>query len=540
MNVFSTGRGLAAMAAIAVALLLTACGIAPVPTATPLPTPTASPLHTAPPAPATLPHPWPCREFGGYCGVFAVGGNLLAAAWLDDRRMYLADQEGRIRLLDVATGAIDTMIDGLSWPRGLTALDGRLYVSELGNTCELLRELSGNAEQSSCRFPQFVATMKFLSRVNARIISYAIADSGALSDRQTVVDKLIASGYDHGPNGLANDGEYVYASIGHPERFSGPDSYFVPRAAEIASHGRRSDLMGTIIRFRPADSEVELYATGFRNTYGISIAPDGTIYGGDNDADDPAPALTTHKEELNAIVEGGFYGYPVWGTNEAPPDAGVIEPVAVLPGNAPTYAHANADGVYVAYTNTAAKRRVVDRFDYNIWTPQRIFIANTYTTALLERQGLFYMVSYSGDIHVINPSAAPVSIRHISPYHNDQYVDHVIAKDVSPITSSGYNVYVDDNRVVYVKNSCTSDDTDPWFFLHVFPANPDDLTEDRKPYAFTNWGFDFRKYGWENNGVCRAVRELPEYEIKSIRTGQYLRLDGEISQLWQVEHRFQP
>lgn len=150
MNVFSTGRGLAAV--VAVALLLTACDVAPIPTATPLPTPTASPLRTATPAPAALPQPWPCREFGGYCGLFAVGGNLLAAAWLDDRRMYLSDQEGRIRLLDVSTGDINTMIDGLSWPRGLTALDGRLYVSELGNTCELLRELSGNAEQNSCRY----------------------------------------------------------------------------------------------------------------------------------------------------------------------------------------------------------------------------------------------------------------------------------------------------------------------------------------------------------------------------------------------------
>ena len=144
MKVLSTGRGLAALAALVFAIFLTACGgadptpgpyastLAPGPTATPIPTPTptptpppptATPLPTPTPAPlipatvappAPLPAPWPCQESGGYCGAFAVDGSLLAAAWLDDRRMYLADREGRIRLLDVATGDIATMLTALA------------------------------------------------------------------------------------------------------------------------------------------------------------------------------------------------------------------------------------------------------------------------------------------------------------------------------------------------------------------------------------------------------------------------------------------
>ena len=529
------------LAVLAVVLLLAACGgDADVPASyayTPAPGPTATPLPVVMPAAAamTLPLPWPCQEFGGYCGAFDVGGGLLAAAWLDDRRMYLADRQGRIRLLDVANGAVETMLEGLSWPRGLTALEGRLYVSELGNTCELLRELSGEAELDSCRHSSAYKGMEFLSRVNAQILSYHIADSGALSDRQIVVDQIIATGTRHGPNGLANDGEYVYASIGHPENFDAPDSYFVAQAAAIALHGRRSDLMGTIIRFRPADTEVEIYAAGFRNIYGISMAPDGTIYGGDNDAGG-LEASIKHKEELNAIVEGGFYGFPQWGTNLAPPEAGVIEPVAALQGNAPTYAHANADGVYVAYD--IGRLYIVDRFDYNTWTPQQVFISHNYNTALLERQGLLYVVSLSGDIHVINPSVGPVRIRQISPYHTDGYVDEVMAKDVPSVIGSGYDVYVDDGRVVYVKSPCAPYDTDLRFFLHVFPVDLDDLTEDRKAYAFVNLDFDFYTYGWENDGVCRAVRELPGYDIAAIRTGQYVSIDGAVEELWRVEHRF--
>ena len=221
--------------------------------------------------------------------------------------------------------------------------------------------------------------MEFLSRVDARILSYQIDDSGALNDRQVAVDKLVATGRDHGPNGLANDGEYVYASIGHPETVSKPDSYFVTRAAEISSHGRRADLMGTIIRFRPSDTEVELYATGLRNIYGIFLASDGTIYGVDNDAVDGLMTSEGHREELNVVVKGGFYGFPRWGTNEAPPEAGVIEPVAVLPGVSSTYAHANADGVYVAYVHIddTGSHFVIDRFDYDTWTPRRVLIPIT-------------------------------------------------------------------------------------------------------------------------------------------------------------------
>ena len=46
------------------------------------------------------PDPDPCHEHG-YCGRLEPGGRLTAAAWLDDDRMYLADYEGSLRLLNV-------------------------------------------------------------------------------------------------------------------------------------------------------------------------------------------------------------------------------------------------------------------------------------------------------------------------------------------------------------------------------------------------------------------------------------------------------
>ena len=492
----------------------------------------------------------PCHE-SGYCAMFAVGGGLLAAAWLDDRRMYLGDHEGRIRLLDVESGEVDVIVEGLSWPRGLTVLDGRLYVSEIGNTCELLQELSGRDDTDGCfMVPRLSRDMEFLSRVNARIISYGIGESGVLKDRRVVVDKIIAVDYGHAANGLANDGEYVYVSIGHPQFRLNPQGFFVVNADEIASYGRRADLMGVIARFRPSardgdGAELEVYASGFRNVYGISVGPDGVIYAADNDEHGELRA-GGHFEELNAVVEGGFYGYPLYGTNAAPAEANVIEPVAELQGAGSSYAYANGDGVYVGYIYIGDKESglVVDRFDYGDWRPQRVFNSDGHTTAILERQGLLYIVSYLGNIHVINPYAAPVKIWPTGPFHNDDYVNEVIAKSVPLVISSGYDVYIDDGRLIYRKQPCAPADMEPRFYAHIFPVNSEDLPDDRKQYGFGNLDFYFLHkgsalpMGWQSGDTCWAVRELPEYPIAKILTGQYILQDTGYKHLWEVEYDF--
>ena len=107
----------------------------------------------------------------------------------------------------------------------------------------------------------------------------------------------------------------------------------------------------------------------------------------------------------------GFYGFPFWGTRDAPPSAGVIEPVAVLEGVGSTMAYANADGVYVAYRyhGLGPHAFVVDLFDYETFTPIRVFTnPKSYITTILEQEGLLYLVTFGGYLHVINPGAAPV------------------------------------------------------------------------------------------------------------------------------------
>ena len=494
----------------------------------------------------------PCVE-DGYCGSFAVGGRLLTAAWLDDERMYLTDTEGRIRLLNVDTGDIETVLEGLTIPQGLTVLGGRIYVSELNNFCQLTKELTPQDSDECPRPPSMDyrdAQKDFLSRVDARILSYRIDETGGLDDRRIVVDRLPAWTNRHSPNGLTNDGEHVYASIGNILHHRTEYAHYADLIDELGDRSPRMDLNGVIARFRPPDGEVEVFASGFRNVYGLSFAPDGTIYGADNDDGHIGGVVARHREELNAIVEGGFYGYPHWGTNEAPPEEQVIEPVAVLQGRGSTYAHANSDGVYVAsacrdcdYIEESGYIYEINVFDYETWTPKPIFRGRTYITSIMERGGLFYLTELSDEIgvHVIDPrvAALPIYAPSAGPFRNNEYVSTIISS-ASPIIQSGYDVYLDDGRLLYMKSSCSQADRTTRFFLHVIPVDTNDFDEGGAKHGFDNLDFTFiTGQGWRAGNSCYLVVELPEYQIREIRTGQFAHETEGYANAWDAEYRFE-
>jgi glucose/arabinose dehydrogenase len=77
-----------------------------------------------------------------------------------------------------------------------------------------------------------------------------------------------------------------------------------------------------IVRYRPDGSGEEVFATGLRNSVGFDWRPaDGQIYATDNGRDllgDDFPPC-----ELNRIVQGGFYGWPIANGDRVPdPDFG--------------------------------------------------------------------------------------------------------------------------------------------------------------------------------------------------------------------------
>lgn len=520
-------------------LLALACAGPATPTPIPdntIPLPTATP--TARPALAAA-----CRGYS-YCKLLEPGDWLTAAAWLDAEWMYLADYQGKIRLLNVATGEVKTALTGLSKPQGLTVLDGRLYVSSLGNVCEVLQQQAGDPDICYRSEISVADQMEVLLTSRAEILSYAIGPEGSLSDRQVVVDNILSANESHSPNGLTNDGEWIYASIGFP--YEGKPIYyggFVTLEQErLAASGGRTDLMGSIIRFRPGDADVEVFATGLRNVYGISVAPDGTVYGGDNDVDDGLVTWDGHLEEVNAIVPGGFYGIPFWGTNEAPPEAGVTEPAAVLQGTYSTFAHANADGVYVAYQYIDDREAgfVVDRFDYATFTPTRIFnYASGPITAILERDGLLYLIAFSGRVHIINPQQhTHILASSRRSLEQDLGVVNTVVEEGQPIIRSDhYAVYFKENLLIYVKDSCAVEEMEPEFLLRLLPVNAADLPAEWQEQGFARYDFPFGKYGRQHQGRCLIVHPMPAFALKRILTGQDDPATG--NALWRGEYIFE-
>jgi len=471
-----------------------------------------------------------CRERGGYCGMLTPGGQLTAAAWLDHDRMYLADLEGRIRLLNVGTGEIWTVRTGLSMPQGLTVLHGRLYVTDMGSVCQGMWEEKEKLEAAGmevlpqCRLvfpiPPPDALGEHLERYIARVLSYRVNERGILDDEQVIADRIISLDRQHSPNGMTNDGEYVYVSLGHP--INRPTKDLIQYFIQLRERSLRTDLMGVIARI-DSRGRVDIYARGFRNVYGISVAPDGTIYGADNDVGD---GLNTsgYLEELNAIREGEFYGFPVYGTNEAPPDANVTEPVAILPGFSSVATYANEDGVYVAYIKSEndAIGKVVERFDYETFDPTLIYEEDVLTTAIIEQDNLLYLITLEGHIYVIDPEDTPILF---GMRLSTNELDRILASD--PIIVSSYNVYLDNSRLIYIKDNC--EEEMKAFFLHITPVKVDDLPEERRVHGFDNLDFAFDRHGRVANSRCFALRYLPSYEFTFLTTGQYIvhEVDGQ-------------
>ena len=108
-----------------------------------------------------------------------------------------------------------------------------------------------------------------------------------------------------------------------------------------------------------------------------------------------------------------------------------------------------------------------------------------------------------------------------------------------PAVRADFDVYINDNTLTYAKEPCVRADTAAMFFLHLVPADVDDLPAERKQYGFDNLDFRFNDYSIPQGERCAVVRELPDYAIARIRTGQFVvNEDGTDTRLWEGDIRF--
>ena len=101
-----------------------------------------------------------------------------------------------------------------------------------------------------------------------------------------------------------------------------------------------------------------------------------------------------------------------------------------------------------------------------------------------------------------------------------------------PDIDAAFSLYLQDNRLIYRRETCNAADTAAGFFLHILPQDISDLPAERRPAGFANLDFVFDRWGGHFDGKCLAAVPLPDYPISTIRTGQYAPGQGE---LWAVE-----
>ena len=115
---------------------------------------------------------------------------------------------------------------------------------------------------------------------------------------------------------------------------------------------------------------------------------------------------------------------------------------------------------------------------------------------------------------------------------DDLRAAYAALSDIQPAARADFDLYIQDNRLIYLRETCAAADTAAGFFLHILPADRADLPEERQDAGFANLDFAFGRYGGSFDGKCLATVPLPDYPVKSLRTGQYVPGQGE---LWAVE-----
>ena len=104
--------------------------------------------------------------------------------------------------------------------------------------------------------------------------------------------------------------------------------------------------------------------------------------------------------------------------------------------------------------------------------------------------------------------------------------------DRQPDVDAAFALYLQDNRLIYLRETCAAADTAAGFFLHILPADISALPAERQAAGFANQDFAFDRWGGLFDGKCLASVQLLDYPIAAIRTGQHIPGQGE---LWAAE-----
>ena len=103
--------------------------------------------------------------------------------------------------------------------------------------------------------------------------------------------------------------------------------------------------------------------------------------------------------------------------------------------------------------------------------------------------------------------------------------------EAEPLAGGLFDVHLADGGLTYLKDPCGAADADARFFLHLIPDRASDLPSERREAEFDNLDFDFFLRGAAFDGKCVARVPLPDYPIRTARTGQF----DAAGEVWGVE-----
>ena len=247
--------------------------------------------------------------------VFTPNGDLLALT-LDGRLFQVRDDDddGVAEQVTQLVSNDETSDINLVWAAGMALYDDKIYVSDKTR------------------------------------VSYLVDadDDGVFDQLHPVVEGLPNNDYPfHSNNGIGFDADgKLYVAVG-----------------STTDHGPlRKDYEASIVRANADGSDFEVFATGFRNPFDLTIAPDGRVFANDNGPDRLDKVMPFYPpEELNYVQAGRDYGFPnVYGNGLTirPHDVETESPVVAFPTSVVSsglvyYAHDHfpadyQDGIFVA------------------------------------------------------------------------------------------------------------------------------------------------------------------------------------------------
>ena len=92
--------------------------------------------------------------------------------------------------------------------------------------------------------------------------------------------------------------------------------------------------------------------------------------------------------------------------------------------------------------------------------------------------------------------------------------------------SARFDLYFDGRTLTWVIESCRPEDTRQMFLLEVASADPADLPRRHRERGWVRMGFEFGQLGVRFDGRCLAQRTLPDFPIRALRVGRWLREAG--------------